>query len=82
MGFTPAALFCRRFLPLSRIEREASRFLKARFKVIEVDLGGSALDVDDETTYRTMSLLFKEWRAFVDPFDKPVRSPYPAKVNV
>ncbi len=64
VGLTKAALFCSHFLPMSRVENEASHFLRARFKVVEVDLCGSALDVDDEATYRTMSVLFKEWRSF------------------
>ncbi len=72
IGLAPLARLCRRFLPLSRIESEASRFLRARFKVVEVAPGGSALDVDDEAAYRTMSVRFSEWRVMLS---ESARSP-------
>jgi hypothetical protein len=70
IGWSALAAFFRRRLPLDRVEREVSCFLKARFKAVETTIGGAALDVDDEETYRTISLHFKEWRGALERFDK------------
>jgi hypothetical protein len=72
IGLASLARLCRHFLPLSRIEREVSGILKARFKVVEVAPGGSALDVDDEAAYQTMSVRFSEWRVMLS---ESARSP-------
>ena len=69
-GLLSAAAFFRRFLTLPAVEKEASFFLKTRFKAVETDIGSAALDIDDEETYKTFSLLFREWRTYFERFAK------------
>lgn len=64
-----AALF-RRSLALSKVEREMSRFLGTRFKVVETNIGSAALDIDDEASYRILSTRFREWREFFAKFNQ------------
>ena len=70
IGWTALAAFFRRYLPLNRVEREVSSFIKAPFKAVETTIGGAAVDVDDEETYRTISLRFNEWRGALARFDR------------
>jgi GTP:adenosylcobinamide-phosphate guanylyltransferase len=62
-GLPPVASLCRKPLDRERVEQEVAFFLKTRFKAVETRFGGAALDIDDEESYRTMSLLFREWQA-------------------
>ena len=78
----PLASFLRRFLTVEEVERQVSVFLKTRFKAVETGLGGAALDIDDEKTYKTMFLLFREWRAYLSKFDKSGGSFCPLKTGV
>lgn len=64
-----AALFRRPFT-LSNVEREMSRFLETRFKVVETNIGSAALDIDDEASYRTLSARFREWREYFARFNQ------------
>jgi GTP:adenosylcobinamide-phosphate guanylyltransferase len=58
-----AAVFRRPFT-LPKVEREIGRFLETRFKVVETTIGSAALDIDDEESYRTLSMRFREWRGY------------------
>jgi GTP:adenosylcobinamide-phosphate guanylyltransferase len=75
-GLSPIASFFRRSLALPKVEKETAFFLKTRFKAVETDIGSAALDIDDEGTYKTMSLLFKEWRAYFARFDEKKRGEF------
>ncbi|MDC4226921.1 MAG: hypothetical protein MPW15_22450 [Candidatus Manganitrophus sp.] len=57
-------------LALPKVEREMSRFLGTRFKVVETTIGSAALDIDDEASYRTLSARFREWHEFVSRFNQ------------
>ncbi|MBI3803347.1 MAG: NTP transferase domain-containing protein [Nitrospirae bacterium] len=70
-GWNRWASFFRRPLSVEAVEKEVSRFLKTRFKAVETELGGAALDIDDELTYRTISARFREWRDYLARFDRP-----------
>lgn len=50
------------WITLNRAERYISSILGTRFKVVETDFGGAAVDVDNETDYHTISRRFDEWR--------------------
>lgn len=52
----------RHALILPEIEREFSSLFQMRFKAVEVNIGGAALDIDNEETYKTISLVFSKWR--------------------
>lgn len=59
----------RRPLTLPAVEREVSRFLRTRFKAVETNIGGAALDVDDEASYRAISVRLREWRGYLSKFN-------------
>lgn len=63
IGWGPAASICRSPLSADRVEKTVSAFLRTRFKAVETGLGGAALDIDDEDTYRTVVMRFREWRS-------------------
>jgi GTP:adenosylcobinamide-phosphate guanylyltransferase len=60
-GLHRFAAFFRRFLSRSDVEGAISGFLGIRFAVVETVEGGAALDIDDETTYKTISSVFLKW---------------------
>ena len=62
MGIAFLAAACRNLLPACAVEATLSRFLQARVRMVEVNMGGSAIDVDDDATYATLSLRYAEWR--------------------
>jgi|SRR5579884_508535 len=62
--------FFRHPLTLPVIEREVDRFLGTKFKVVETSIGGAALDIDDEASYRTISSRFQEWREYLSRFNE------------
>ena len=51
------------FVTLARAERYISSILGTRFKIVETDFGGAAVDVDNDRDYETISSRFEEWRA-------------------
>ena len=61
-----AKLF-RKPLSLHRVEKEFSALMRMRFKAVETNLGGAALDIDDESTYKTIALVFRKWREALMP---------------
>ena len=74
VGASSLASLFRRSLRADEVEKEAALFLQTRFKAVETDIGGAALDVDDEKSYRTMSLLFREWHAYLARFGEKKKS--------
>ncbi len=78
----PLSLFFRYFLSMDLVERGTSDFLKTRFRMVETAIGGSALDIDDASTYQTVALLFKQWRISLSQFDKTREAFCPMKSEV
>ncbi len=72
--FALATLF-RRLLTTQAVERQGSLFLGTRFCFQETDIGGSAVDIDDEETYQIIQRVFPAWRAALTP-SQPI-SPAP-----
>jgi GTP:adenosylcobinamide-phosphate guanylyltransferase len=64
-----ASIFRRPFT-LPKVEREISRFLETRFKVVETTIGSAALDIDDEASYQIISTRFREWRGYFSRFNE------------
>ncbi|MEK7703044.1 MAG: nucleotidyltransferase family protein [Nitrospirota bacterium] len=62
-GLSLIATLFRKSLQLGRVEKEVSSLLGMRFKSIELNCGGAALDIDDEATYQTINLVFNQWHA-------------------
>jgi len=65
----PVQALFRKSLLLADVEAEISRWLNIRFKVVEVNAGGAALDIDDEKTYKTILQVFPKWRKMLAPVD-------------
>ncbi len=57
----------RKPLLLDRVEREVSSVLQMRFKAVEINIGGAALDIDDEVAYKIISATFKQWHEALMP---------------
>ena len=53
----------RQFAPLGAIERASSALLKTRFRTVTTELGGAALDVDNETDLETVEKMLERWKA-------------------
>jgi len=71
IGLPSLALPCRAFLSTRGVERQVSSLLKTRFRFVETTRGGSALDIDDETTYQVMRTVFREWRVRLSLEERP-----------
>lgn len=70
-GWNRWASLLRRPLSVEAVEKQVSRFLKTRFKAVETEIGGAALDIDDEETYRTLCARFRDWRDYLARFEPP-----------
>jgi len=57
----------RKPLRLDRVESAVSSFLRTRFKAIETNMGGAALDIDDEGAYKTIATVFRNWHEALIP---------------
>ncbi len=80
-GFHRLAAIFRQPLELSYVEREVSALLGIRFKAIETNEGGAALDIDDVATYKTISSVFSKWRATLSPPRAMVSCPFETKCH-
>ncbi len=66
-GLHSMAKFFRKSLLLDCVEKEISSLLDMRFKAIETNVGGAALDIDDEATYKTITSHFRKWHEALMP---------------
>lgn len=53
----------RALVPLSAIERAASALLRTRFRTVTTELGGAAIDVDNEVDLETVEKMLERWKA-------------------
>jgi GTP:adenosylcobinamide-phosphate guanylyltransferase len=60
-GLHRMARLFRKSLRLEQVEKEISSLLQMRFKAIEVNSGGAALDIDDASSYKIMVSAFRKW---------------------
>ncbi len=66
-GFHRIAKLFRKPLLLQEVEKEISSLLQMRFRAIETNVGGAALDIDDEATYKTIAGAFRKWHEALMP---------------
>ena len=62
-GRIEAADRVRRFVPLSAIERASSALLRTRFRTVTTELGGAAVDVDNEADLEVVEKMLERWKA-------------------
>ncbi|HTO55193.1 MAG TPA: nucleotidyltransferase family protein [Myxococcota bacterium] len=62
-GYTAAADRVRAFAPLATIERASSALLRTRFRTVTTELGGAAIDVDNEADLEVVEKMLERWKA-------------------
>jgi hypothetical protein len=62
-GYPAAADRVRAFAPLSAIESAASALLRTRFRTVTTELGGAAIDVDNELDLEVVEKMLERWKA-------------------
>lgn len=62
-GWRRCADFLRRALPVARVEATLSQLLRASFRLVVTEVGGCAVDIDNEPDYDAAKARFTEWRA-------------------
>ncbi len=66
-GMNRASLFVRRFCPpMERISEDLSSLVNGKIKVILLEFGGSAIDVDNVKDLDTMKSMLSTWRKVVE----------------
>jgi GTP:adenosylcobinamide-phosphate guanylyltransferase len=60
-GFVRTADALRRWIPAARIERGVSSLLRASFRLIATEAGGSAVDIDTEEDFDIAKLRYESW---------------------
>jgi hypothetical protein len=61
-GLRRLADFLRRFLPIARVEATLGTLFRASFRFAITDVGGCAVDIDNEHDYDSARARFLEWR--------------------
>ena len=62
-GFRGVADWVRRAVPLAKIDRACSALLQARFRLLVTELGGCAIDIDNEHDLAVANQRHEEWVA-------------------
>jgi GTP:adenosylcobinamide-phosphate guanylyltransferase len=62
-GYLAAADAVRERVPLSRIEAAASALLRTRFATVTTELGGAAVDVDNDADLEVIEKMLERWKA-------------------
>jgi molybdopterin-guanine dinucleotide biosynthesis protein A len=65
LGFPKLTKFFSRWTPKGELETAISGLMRTRFCGLEVPFPGAALDIDNDKDFRTMSLMFDQWRDFL-----------------
>jgi GTP:adenosylcobinamide-phosphate guanylyltransferase len=60
-GWRRLADALRRFIPIARIEAGCSHLLRASFRFVITEAGGSAIDIDNEHDFDMAKLRYAEW---------------------
>jgi hypothetical protein len=53
----------RRFIPIARVEQALSTLLRASLRFVVTDVGGCAVDIDNEHDYDAAVARYEVWRA-------------------
>ena len=60
-GWTGLADLLRRGVGISRVEEAVGRLLQTDFRFVTTEVGGAAIDIDNEEDYQTANLRHQEW---------------------
>jgi GTP:adenosylcobinamide-phosphate guanylyltransferase len=61
-GWLRLADLLRGWIGISRVEEAVGRLLQTRFRFVTTEVGGCAVDIDNEEHYETAKLRYREWR--------------------
>jgi hypothetical protein len=76
-GARPLADAVRRILPLQRVERACGALLRASFRFVITDVGGCALDVDNEHDLDVARLRFHDFERDLSRIAESLHGPLP-----
>ena len=76
-GFRRLADWMRRFTPLTRLEGALSKLLRTSLRFAVTDVGGCAVDIDNEHDYDAAVARYKEWRAMQERRGVELYGPLP-----
>ncbi|UCE85220.1 MAG: NTP transferase domain-containing protein [Deltaproteobacteria bacterium] len=62
-GWRRLADWMRRFIPIARVEQALSTLLRASLRFVVTDVGGCAVDIDNEHDFDAAVARFDEWRS-------------------
>jgi CTP:molybdopterin cytidylyltransferase MocA len=62
-GYARAAAWVRRFVPLGTVERGIGALLRTEFRTVSTELGGAAIDVDNDTDLLVADKMIEVWKA-------------------
>lgn len=65
LGFPELTRFFRSWTPKKALEKAISGLMNTRFCGLEVPFPGAALDIDNDRDFRTMGLMFDQWREYL-----------------
>ncbi len=65
LGFPKLTKLFSRWTPKEDLEAAISGLMKTRFCGLEVPFPGAALDIDNDTDFRTMGIMFDQWREYL-----------------
>jgi molybdopterin-guanine dinucleotide biosynthesis protein A len=71
LGFPKLTKLFSRWTPKKDLEFAISGLMKARFCGLEVPFPGAALDIDNEQDFRTMGIMFDQWRTYLAELTLP-----------
>ena len=61
-GWQRLADLLRRWMSISKVEKALGGLLRTRFRFVTTEVGGCAVDIDNEEDYETANLRYPEWR--------------------
>ncbi len=76
-GWLRLADLLRRWIGISRVEGALGRLLQTRFRFVATEVGGCAVDIDNEEHYQTAKLRYQEWRRNQEETAERLHGPLP-----
>jgi hypothetical protein len=76
-GWLRLADLLRRRIGISRVEEALGRLLQTRFRFVTTEVGGCAVDIDNEEDYETAKLRYHEWRRSQEETAERLHGPLP-----
>lgn len=76
-GWRRTADWMRRRIPIARVEQALSTLLRASLRFVVTDVGGCAVDIDNEHDYDAAVARYSEWRAMQERRGAELYGPLP-----